>query len=120
MTSQVSNGKTTQVIGGTLLAIGMGALLDRTSSLALHACNLFRATALDTAGTLGEIALAALRALQIAAFDHTILFSALSNLLVLFSALVVIATGITLLRKPFAKALVQHQLSSTESSTGDR
>jgi hypothetical protein len=120
MTAQVSNGKAKQILGGALLAIGTGVLLVRTSSFALQACNLLRASALDTAGAVGGIGLAVLHGLQIVAFDHAILFSVVSNILVLFSALVVIAAGITLLRRQFAKALAEHQLSSPESSTGDQ
>jgi len=120
MTAQGFNRKATQLLGAALLATGTGVLLDRASSLLLQDCTLLRASATDAVGTLGEVALAVLRGLQIAAFDHTILSSALSNILVLFSALVVIATGITLLRKPFAKALALNRLSSPGSSTGDK
>jgi hypothetical protein len=116
MTLQVSNGKAQQILGGALLASGTGVLLVRASSLALHARNLLCAPTLDTAGALGEISLAVLHGLQMMAFDHAILFAAASNILVLFSALVVIAAGITLLRKRLAKALAQ--LSSPEPSTG--
>ena len=118
MTPQVSNGKAQQILGGALFAIGTGVLLVRTSSLALHARNLLRAPALDTAGALGEISLAVLRGLQMVAFDHAILFAVASNILVLFSALVVIAAGITLLRKRLAQALAASQFCSPEPSTG--
>jgi hypothetical protein len=115
---QVSNGRTKQILGGALLAIGTGVLLVRTSFLALQACNLLRASAPDTAESLAEVGLAVLHGVQIVAFNRTILFSLLSNILVLFSALAVIAAGVTLLRRPFAKTLAQHR--SSESPTGDQ
>ena len=118
MTPQVSNGKAQQILGGALFAIGTGVLLVRTSSLAFHARNLLRAPALDTAGALGEISLAVFHGLQMVAFDHAILFAVASNILVLFSALVVIAAGITLLRKRLAQALAASQFCSPEPSTG--
>src|SRR5580704_14526706 len=91
MTGQFSNGRTKQILGGALLAIGTGVLLVRTSLLALQACNLLRASAPDTAESLAEVGLAVLHGVQIVAFNRTILFSLLSNILVLFSALAVIA-----------------------------
>jgi hypothetical protein len=119
-TQQVSNGRLKVIFGGVLLTIGSGIFLWDAGSLALHARNLLSTAGSDCLGALAAAGMALLHTLQVVAFDHAILFSVVSSILVLFSAFVIIAAGMTLLRKQFAEALGQRQLSSPELAKGDQ
>jgi hypothetical protein len=119
-TQQVSNGRLKVILGRGLLTIGSGIFLWDAGSLALHARNLLSTARSDSLGALAATGMALLHTLQLVAFDHAIWFSVVSGILVLFSAFVVIAAGIALLRSQFARALGQRQLSSPESAKGDQ
>jgi len=119
-TQQVSSGRLKRILGGALLTIGSGIFLWDAASLALHARNLLSTASSDRLGVLAAAGMALLRTLQLVAFDTAILFSVVSSILVLFSAFVVIAAGIALLRKQFARAFGQRQLSSPELAKGDQ
>ena len=117
---QVSHRRLKSIVGGALLAIGSGVLLVDAGSLALQARHQLSVSGSDTLGLLAAAGLALLHALQAVAFAPSILLSVVCNILVLFSASVIVATGMTLLRKQLAEALAQHSLSSLESAKGDQ
>jgi hypothetical protein len=119
-TRQASNGRLKSIVGGALLAIGSCVLLFDAGSLALQARHLLSASGAEAIGVLAAAGLALLHTLQAAAFDCSILLSVVSNMLILFSAFVIVATGMALLRKQLANALAQQQLSSFESLKGDQ
>jgi hypothetical protein len=108
------------VLGVTFLTLGTGAAVVNLGSLLLHILSLLCAPLVGAAGFAAALGMALLHGLQSAILDPSILSSAVSDILVLFSALVIAAAGLGLLRNPFANAVARQPLGSSVSAKGNQ
>ena len=118
--SQVSNRSLKPIVGKVLLAAGLVFLLVFVGSLALQFESLFRIQEANTLGLGATMGMALFRTLQAVAFEHSLLFSVLTKILVSFSAFVVAMAGAALLRSQSAQPTKATQSSSAGYFEGDR
>ncbi len=90
-------------MGIVLLSMGSLLMAAKLSLIALQLPHLLASLGIDTLGVLA-LGLALLRLLHTIVFNHAAIFSFVCAILVLFSALVAIVAGLTLLRKRTVEA----------------
>jgi hypothetical protein len=83
-------------VGDALLALGTLLILFYLNSLALQVQPFFSGFFVDTLDSCARLGLALLHALEAIYFEHGLLSSIASNILVLFLAFTITLTGITL------------------------
>jgi hypothetical protein len=82
--------------GGVLLVLGSLLTLFHLNSLMLQFQPLFSNPLADTLDSSARLGITLLHAVQTAVFDHALLFSMASNILVLFSAFTITLVGVVL------------------------
>jgi hypothetical protein len=91
-------------MGIVLLSLGSLLMAAKLSLIALQLPHLLACLGIDTLGVHLALGLALLRLLHTIVFNHAAIFSFVCAILVLFSALVAIVAGLTLLRKRTVEA----------------
>lgn len=106
--------------GGALVIAGASALVAYGSISAQYFGMALNTPGVDAVGYCAALGLAALRILRVVAFDHSLLFSLASHILVLFPSLVVLGAGLMLLAKGSSGRIAHDGLTSSRSAKGDQ
>lgn len=91
-------------VGAVLLSLGSLLMAAKLGLIAVQLPQLLGSLGIDTLGVHMALGLALLRLLHTMIFNHAAIFSFVCAILVLFSALVAIVAGLTLLRKRTVEA----------------
>lgn len=119
MAQHAKSGNRRAILGMTLLTVGVGAAVVNLGSLLFNLLTLACVPAACAGGFISGVGISLLHSIQAVAFDPSILSSVLSEILVSFSAFVIVAAGTSLLRNPFSGAPAQQRLGSTASVEGN-
>ncbi len=121
MLKQSSSKFNLKQFGGVVLVIVGASALLAYGSISVHYFGMALNTpGAEAVGHCAALGLAALRIVRVLAFDHALLFSMVSHILVLFPSLVVFGAGLMLLAKRSTGNLADDGLTSSGSAKGDQ
>jgi hypothetical protein len=108
-------------LGGAALVIAGASALLAYGSISVHYFGMALNTpGADAVGQCAALGLAALRIVRVLVFDHSLLLSMASHILVLFPSLVVFGAGLMLLARRSTGRLAHDGLTSSRSAKGDQ
>ena len=121
MLKQSSSKLNLKRFGGAVLVIAGASALLASGSISVHYLGMALNTpGADAVGHYAALGLAALHILGVLAFDHSLLLSMASHILVLFPSLVIFGAGLVLLAKGSPGTLAQDGLTSSRPAKGDQ
>jgi hypothetical protein len=114
-----SNRNISRTMGIAMWIIGSVVLVTYSLALAGQFQVALNSGAVDSFGLFGNLALTSLRVVRAVAFDHAVALSVVRDILILFSAFIVILIGVVFVARQ-AKGVTPYKQGFSARPTGDR